>query len=529
MLGDAEAFCIVATDLTDQKRTQEMLEKARDQLEERVAQRTSELQQVNTTLCAEITERKRAEEALKESERRERERADELAALFDAIPTPVMIAHDTECRSITGNRATDELLHLPRGGEVSLTAPADIRPRHFKAMKDGRELGMDELPAQRAARGNYVKDFDFDLVFDDGTWRHVVGYGTPLSDEFGQPRGAVHVLVDLTDRKRAEDALKRTAERLDILSDTASHLLMSEKPQEVVEALCRRVMEHLDCHAFFNFLVDTERNCLRLNAYAGIPEETAREIYFLDYGVAVCGCAARDGCRIVAENIPTTPDVRTDLVHSFGIKAYACHPLMAQGRVIGTLSFGTKSRLTFAEDELSLMKTIANQVATAMERIELLSKTEQRADELEERVQERTRELEHAYQKLLEETKEKERVEQQLRQSQKMEALGTLAGGIAHDFNNILAAIIGFSELVRDHLPEQSREVRHIEKVISAGLRARDLVKQMLTFSRHTEHEMKPLRLSTLVKETMKLLRASLPTTISLRVERKKRVRDHSG
>ena len=70
----------------------------------------------------------------------------------------------------------------------------------------------------------------------------------------------------------------------------------------------------------------------------------------------------------------------------FGVTAYACHPLFAQGQVIGTLSFGTKSRLTFTDDELSLMKTVADQVATAMERIRLLRSAEERGDELEAKV-----------------------------------------------------------------------------------------------------------------------------------------------
>ena len=134
-------------------------------------------------------------------------------------------------------------------------------------------------------------------------------------------------------------------------------------------------------------------NRLHLNAYAGIPEAAAREIEWLDYGVAVCGCAARDACRIVAENIPNTPDVRTDLVRSFGINAYACHPLFAAGRVIGTLSFGTRSRLTFTEEELSLMKTVADQVATAMERMNLMDALRASKDDLEKKVQERTLEL----------------------------------------------------------------------------------------------------------------------------------------
>ena len=95
----------------------------------------------------------------------------------------------------------------------------------------------------------------------------------------------------------------------------------------------------------------------------------------------MCGSAARDGCRIVAEDIQTTPDVRTELVKSYGIQAYACQPLMAQGRVLGTLSFGTRRRNRFSEDELALMQAVADQVAVAMERklfVEALWKSRER-------------------------------------------------------------------------------------------------------------------------------------------------------
>jgi PAS domain S-box-containing protein len=113
---------------------------------------------------------------------------------------------------------------------------------------------------------------------------------------------------------------------------------------------------------------------------------------------------------------------------------------------------------------------------------------------------------------------EQRRVEGQLRQAQKVEALGTLSGGIAHDFNNILAAIIGFTELLTDHVPRGSREAHHLERVMEASLRGRELVRQMLTFSRKTEQEKKPLRLSSIVKETARLIRAATPTTIGIRV-----------
>jgi CheY-like chemotaxis protein len=102
---------------------------------------------------------------------------------------------------------------------------------------------------------------------------------------------------------------------------------------------------------------------------------------------------------------------------------------------------------------------------------------------------------------------------------QKIEALGTLTGGIAHDFNNILAAIIGFTELVAGHADSGSRDAHALERVMEAALRGRDLVRQMLTYSRKTEQVKKPLSVSSVVKETVRLIRATTPTTIDIRVD----------
>jgi PAS domain S-box-containing protein len=112
---------------------------------------------------------------------------------------------------------------------------------------------------------------------------------------------------------------------------------------------------------------------------------------------------------------------------------------------------------------------------------------------------------------------ERMRLEAQLQQAHKMEAIGTLAGGIAHDFNNILSAIIGYAELAREDVPEGSKVQANLREVYKAGIRAKDLVQQILAFSRQSEQEQKPLRISPIIKESLKLLRASLPSTIDIR------------
>ncbi len=111
---------------------------------------------------------------------------------------------------------------------------------------------------------------------------------------------------------------------------------------------------------------------------------------------------------------------------------------------------------------------------------------------------------------------ERERLEERLRQSHKLEAIGTLAGGIAHDFNNLLAVIIGFSELAQDAIPSDSKAQHHLKRIFEAGIRGRELVRQILAFSRKREGERAEINLAPLVRETHDLLRATLPSTVRM-------------
>jgi len=111
---------------------------------------------------------------------------------------------------------------------------------------------------------------------------------------------------------------------------------------------------------------------------------------------------------------------------------------------------------------------------------------------------------------------DKKKLEVQLHQAQKMESIGTLAGGIAHDFNNVLTSIIGYTELTMDDVTEVSSAKKNLQNVLKAAMRAKDMVQQILAFSRKTDNEKKPIKVQTVVKDALKMLRASIPSTVQI-------------
>ncbi|MRR37568.1 response regulator, partial [bacterium] len=114
---------------------------------------------------------------------------------------------------------------------------------------------------------------------------------------------------------------------------------------------------------------------------------------------------------------------------------------------------------------------------------------------------------------------EKRRLEDQLAHARKMESIGTMAGGIAHDFNNILSAIFGHAELALEDLSNHNKLIKHLKEVLKAGDRARDLVRQILAFSRKAESRYVPLELRKVIRESLKMMRSVIPATIEIRQE----------
>jgi PAS domain S-box-containing protein len=182
--GAIEGVVVTYADVTTLKAAEDVLRRSNEELEQLIAERTREL----------------------DMERRESERrAMELETIMEQTPAAVWITRDPEARVIIGNQASYRLLRMEPGTNVSSTLPG----APFKAMRNGRELTLDELPLRRAAAGELVTGMEFDLYFPDGEIRTIYGSASPLRSLSGQSTGAVGAFLDITAQKRLQEESAR--------------------------------------------------------------------------------------------------------------------------------------------------------------------------------------------------------------------------------------------------------------------------------------------------------------------------------
>jgi len=304
-----------------------------------------------------ITERKQAEAALEESHVRYRH-------LFEMESDAIVLVENQTGRILEANQAACTL--------YGYTRDEWLRIKHTDVSAEPSETRRAALEGWSVVPLRWHKKRDGTVFPVEITGSHFQFEGR-----------SVHIAAirDITERVKAEETLRRSNERFKLLADTAGTLLTAENPLLVIDQLCRSVMSHLKCQVSFSYLADEESGRLKLNTWVGLSDQAAKELEWLDYGVAVSGSVARDRRVIVLEDVLNARNPIADLVRRYGTQACCCHPLIAQGALIGTLLFATTTRPRLTAEEVQLMRTVADQVAVAMERMRsqaALERTEER-------------------------------------------------------------------------------------------------------------------------------------------------------
>jgi PAS domain S-box-containing protein len=195
----------------------------------------------------------------------------------------------------------------------------------------------------------------------------------PAERDLGRLDVLARQAADLLEHKQSEEALRRQTERLRLLWEAAAVLLTANNPDVMLRELFAKIGPHLGLDTYFNYMVDESGEALRLESCIGVPDPTARSITRLEFGQAICGTVALRQ-PIHATYIQQSDDPKAQLIKSFGIRAYACNPLMSGGQLLGTLSFASRTRDQLDDDELAFLETICHYVTMAYERLRLLDK-----------------------------------------------------------------------------------------------------------------------------------------------------------
>lgn len=196
----------------------------------------------------------------------------------------------------------------------------------------------------------------------------------PDDDALGRLDLLARQTTDLIERSRAEEKLRIQSARLRLLWDAAAVLLRTDEPDAMLRDLFARIAPQFKLDVCFNYTVDDDGKSLKLQSCVGLTGPELDGLRRLEFGQGVCGAVAENGLPIVATHIQQSDDERVQFVRNLGIRAYVCNPMLADTRLLGTLSFGSRSRDEFSLDEIGFLQTICHYVAAAYERIGLVQR-----------------------------------------------------------------------------------------------------------------------------------------------------------
>ncbi len=404
--------------------------------------------------------------------------ADKLKAVMAATPVPLWIAEDPLCAVIRGNAAAEALLRMPPRANHSKSASPGESPGHFRLLREGRELLPEEMPMQQAALfGERVQGLPLDLAFADGQVRQLMGYATPLRDAEGHIHGAVCCMVDVTDLRRVEEALRASEAKVQQNADRLGALV---RLNQVEGASIREILDY------------------GLDEAVALTGSVIGYIYFYDEGTqeftlhswskeVMPACAVLNPMtayklektglwgevvrqrRPILRNDFSVPDplMKGRPEGHAPLSRFMSVPLFSGSQIVAVVGVGNKLE-PYEEQDIEQLTLFMNGLWSIVER---------------------------------------RKAEEALVKARKMESLGLLSGGIAHDFNNIFQAMVANLEMAETAMPEDSRGHLYLQRLKTALDRASRLSRDILHSSGGDLRRPESLELTPLIAEVLDRLR----------------------
>jgi PAS domain S-box-containing protein len=349
---------------------------------------------------------------------------------------------------------------------------------YFPIFVPGANPARKRVFIENIQSGTIAPHLENQIKTKNGELREIVWSNTMLRDGEGKIMGTASIGDDVTIRKRAERRLQLQRSVTAVLADAAP---LNETYLNILEKLCTGL--HWDMGVIW--IVDRAAKALSCaevwhppsTEYRAFADENRLKTFVIGQGLP--GGVWADGQAAWREDIGTVDGFERRTAINAGMHGWIGFPVVLPRRILGVVELVSAQIQSPDAEMLATLAAIGMQVGQFIERRQL---------------------------------------EEQLRQAQKMEAIGTLAGGIAHDFNNILSIINGYTELLKISLADQPEFNEHLDAVAKAGARAAGLVRQILTFSRQEQTQREPMQLAPVIEEATKFLRATIPSTIEIRL-----------
>jgi len=437
-----------------------------------------ELEKMVEELKGEVHKRKQAETFLKEKVEELRRMATVVSDSNDAV-----IMHDFEGNILAWNRGAKETYGYTEAEALGKNV------REIVAEAD-REAALTLI--QKIKQGEIVKSFELRRVTKDGRILDVWLTTTLLTDEKGKPVAIATTERDITERKQAEESLTRNEEKARrlayeyaIIAEIGRIISSTLNIEEVYARFAEEVHKLIPFDRIGINVINPQDQSITIACVSGhdIPDRRKGDRFSLAGSLGEELLKRRSSILFQVDDEKELTDRFPALWSAFqsGIRSTISVPLFSHDQVIAGLHIQSSKPNAYTEAELKLAEKVSNQIAGAIANAQLFAKHERSE-------------------------KEKESLQEQLRQSQKMEAIGRVAGGVAHDFNNLLTVITGYCELFLLDLSKDDPGRQKLNEIAKAAERAANLTRQLLAFSRRQILEMKVVNLNIILKDLDKML-----------------------